>query len=312
MLQIALDLHLQLEEGILGACLVSTPVRCIFWWFLQETRVTHLCQVFCCAFAFLSYLESAPCWTLSQGFSMATHSSILAWRIPGTEEPGGLPSMGSHRVGHDWRDLAAAAAADFSRCHSHLAVEVRAGQRQVKRGKENKDVLKCRWQWPHLQGLRFPEGPRWGTQMCMSAKAPGEADAAGLRAIPGKLVFWKEGQVETLLPSTVTALHFPSVSMTTATSFSSAYYHHYLWLPIILYLFLAFPWPSFLSPTCLLWTPKGQRLCQWGFCILIVHNEQHTLGTWVNLRIIEVGVWSWPCYCTLFFWQWVKYSPIHF
>ena len=32
---------------------------------------------------------------------MATHSSILAWRIPGTEEPGGLPSMGSHRVGRD-------------------------------------------------------------------------------------------------------------------------------------------------------------------------------------------------------------------
>ena len=32
---------------------------------------------------------------------MATHSSILAWRIPGTEEPGGLPSLGSHRVGHD-------------------------------------------------------------------------------------------------------------------------------------------------------------------------------------------------------------------
>ena len=42
---------------------------------------------------------------------MATHSSILAWRIPGTEEPVGLPSMGSHRVGQDCRDLAAAAAA---------------------------------------------------------------------------------------------------------------------------------------------------------------------------------------------------------
>ena len=41
---------------------------------------------------------------------MATHSSILAWRIPGTEEPGGLPSMGSHRAGHNWSDLAAAAA----------------------------------------------------------------------------------------------------------------------------------------------------------------------------------------------------------
>ena len=39
---------------------------------------------------------------------MATHSSVLAWRIPGTGEPGGLPSMGSQRVGHDWSDLAAA------------------------------------------------------------------------------------------------------------------------------------------------------------------------------------------------------------
>ena len=40
---------------------------------------------------------------------MATCSSVLAWRIPGTGEPGGLPSMGSHRVGHNWSDLAAAA-----------------------------------------------------------------------------------------------------------------------------------------------------------------------------------------------------------
>ena len=42
---------------------------------------------------------------------MAAHSSVLAWRIPGLGEPGGLPSMGLHRVGHDWSDLAAAAAA---------------------------------------------------------------------------------------------------------------------------------------------------------------------------------------------------------
>ena len=41
---------------------------------------------------------------------MAPHSSVLAWRIPGTGEPGGVPSMGSHRVRHDWSDLAAAAA----------------------------------------------------------------------------------------------------------------------------------------------------------------------------------------------------------
>ena len=42
---------------------------------------------------------------------MATHSSVLAWRISGTGEPGGLLSMGLHRVGHDWSNLAAAAAA---------------------------------------------------------------------------------------------------------------------------------------------------------------------------------------------------------
>ena len=42
---------------------------------------------------------------------MATHSGVVAWRIPGTGEPGEVPSMGSHRVGHDWSDSAAAAAA---------------------------------------------------------------------------------------------------------------------------------------------------------------------------------------------------------
>ena len=55
---------------------------------------------------------------------MATHSSVLAWRIPGTGEPAGLPSMGSHRVGHDWGDLAAAAADQHSESdhppHLHL------------------------------------------------------------------------------------------------------------------------------------------------------------------------------------------------
>ena len=45
---------------------------------------------------------------------MATHSSVLAWRIPGTGEPGELPSMGLHRVGHDWSDLAAAVAVTMS------------------------------------------------------------------------------------------------------------------------------------------------------------------------------------------------------
>ena len=59
---------------------------------------------------------------------MATHSSVLAWRIPGTGEPGGLPSMGSHRVRHNWSDLAAAAAGtqlvdrDWSLSGGHLWV----------------------------------------------------------------------------------------------------------------------------------------------------------------------------------------------
>ena len=56
---------------------------------------------------------------------MATQSSVLAWGIPGTGEPGGLASMGSHRVGHDWIDLAAAAFSDiklFSQSQKELMV----------------------------------------------------------------------------------------------------------------------------------------------------------------------------------------------
>ena len=61
----------------------------------------------------LPAMQDTQAWSLSQEDllekEMATHSSVLAWRTPGTGEPGGLPSMGSHRVGHDWSDLAAAA-----------------------------------------------------------------------------------------------------------------------------------------------------------------------------------------------------------
>ena len=73
---------------------------------------------------------------------MATHFSILAWRIPGTEEPVGLPSMGSHRVGHGWRDLAAAAAADKKSCFGL----------QIGHNKEHKSVMYGLWgksiSWP--------------------------------------------------------------------------------------------------------------------------------------------------------------------
>ena len=57
---------------------------------------------------------------------MATHSSVLAWRITGTGEPGGLPSLGSHKVGHDWSDLTAAA------CIRHY---VRSDRDRDKKGK---------------------------------------------------------------------------------------------------------------------------------------------------------------------------------
>ena len=59
---------------------------------------------------------------------MATHSSVLAWRIPGTGEPGGLPSMGSHRVRHDCSDLAAVAATYFkfyTKCSSKLLIDLK-------------------------------------------------------------------------------------------------------------------------------------------------------------------------------------------
>jgi len=53
------------------------------------------------------------------------HSSVLAWRIPGTGEPGGLPSIGLHRVGHDWSDLAVAAADLLVPCPALTSVGLR-------------------------------------------------------------------------------------------------------------------------------------------------------------------------------------------
>ena len=54
---------------------------------------------------------------------MATYSSVLAWRIPGTGEPGGLLSMGSHRVGHNWSDLAAAVIENASKSGGNVINE---------------------------------------------------------------------------------------------------------------------------------------------------------------------------------------------
>jgi len=69
------------------------------WW--AEVHGVAISQTWLSDFTFIFHL-----YALEE--EMATHSSVLAWRIPGMGEPGGLPSMGSHRVGHDWSDLAAA------------------------------------------------------------------------------------------------------------------------------------------------------------------------------------------------------------
>ena len=62
---------------------------------------------------------------------MAPHSSTLAWKIPWTEEPGGLPSMGSHRDGQDLSDLAAAAAYVYICTHTYVCVTVAVQQKLI-------------------------------------------------------------------------------------------------------------------------------------------------------------------------------------
>ena len=81
---------------------------------------------------------------------MATHSSVLAWRIPGTGEPGGLPSMGLHRVRHDWSDLAAAVAAVQSVmviAQSMIVVLIKKLRMQV----SSVQLLSCVWLPVHHQ-----------------------------------------------------------------------------------------------------------------------------------------------------------------
>ena len=90
---------------------------------------------------------------------MATHSSILSWRIPGTEEPGGLPTMGSHRVKHNWSDLATPAAVTRKR---DLSNEVPILVEWV-------GILKKKM-WIHNWGL--PQWLRW-QRICLQCRRPG-------------------------------------------------------------------------------------------------------------------------------------------
>ena len=90
---------------------------------------------------------------------MATHSNVLAWRIPGRGESGGLPSLGSHRVRHDWSDLAAAAAAKWG----HLSIKQKNYWKNLKgtpsdKGETNiaaaaaKSLQSCPTLWDPIDG----------------------------------------------------------------------------------------------------------------------------------------------------------------
>ena len=80
------------------------------FWNVHHNKVSqhiHHLMSFCARARACVYVCVCSIYTEKE---MATHSSVLAWRIPWMGEPGGLLFMGSHSVGHDWRDLAAAAA----------------------------------------------------------------------------------------------------------------------------------------------------------------------------------------------------------
>ena len=97
-------LHLDLESGegngtpLQYSCL-ENPMDGGAWW--AAVHGVTRSQTWLSDFTFTFHFHALE-------KEMATHSSVLAWRIPGTGDPGGLPSMGSHRVGHNWSDLAAA------------------------------------------------------------------------------------------------------------------------------------------------------------------------------------------------------------
>ena len=94
---------------------------------------------------------------------MAIHSSVLAWRIPGTGDPDGLPSMGSHTVGHNWSDLIAAAAA-ISRVRRNSLI---LSQKKDLQAHAKKTVTENSpsYHSPHLFSLELCSVVLWGPAM---------------------------------------------------------------------------------------------------------------------------------------------------
>ena len=123
---------------------------------------------------------------------MATHSSILAWRIPGTGEPGGLPSMGSHRVGHDWSDLAAAAtAARELRWHNGKESACQCRRCKVCMFHPWVGKIPCRRKWQStpvfLLGKLMDRGAQWATvhRVTKSRAPPSDWASQGTQTVLG-------------------------------------------------------------------------------------------------------------------------------
>jgi len=105
---------------------------------MGSRRVRHLLSDFTFTFHFHA-LEK----------EMATHSSVLAWRIPGTAEPGGLPSVGSHRVGHGWSDLAVAAVISVRKAIIKISTNNKCWRECGAKG----TLLHCWWECKSIQLL---------------------------------------------------------------------------------------------------------------------------------------------------------------
>ena len=117
---------------------------------------------------------------------MATHSSVLAWRIPGTGEPGGLPSLGLHRVGHDWSDLAAAVAAIWQHTLVFLPGEPQGKYKKTKiydpgrwapqdQMVSNISLEKCGETAPERMKWRGQSGKDADLWMCLGVKVKSDA-----------------------------------------------------------------------------------------------------------------------------------------
>ena len=130
--------------------------RCIYISAPETTLENLVLQEFLLEFSLVIFVRGYTCIIFTFHFhalekEMAAHSNVLAWRIPGMGEPGGLLSVGSHRVGHNWSNLAAAAAAymhEGKLClHVFIYVYILCTQRS------SLFLLSC---WLCLDGIFFP------------------------------------------------------------------------------------------------------------------------------------------------------------